>query len=361
LPCGLTSVSHRNPADLASPVVLGSLHLKNRLVAAPMAGVSDRTFRQLARESGCALAFPEMVSDKALLFGNRKTRDLAAPYPGEAPFALQLLGKGPATLAEAALLVVRQFGACLVDINMGCPVPKVVRNGEGAALLKDPPLCGAIVEQVERVLRPTGVRVTCKIRLGWDEVNAPEVVRVVSEAGAAFVTVHARLRVHSYSTPADWAALAEVASGAPVPVIGNGDVLGPHDAVRMFVTTGVAAVMIGRGCQGNPWIFERTLRLARTGDPGPEPSPVDRIAAALRHLETAAADKGEPRAVLEMKRHGSWYTKGLPGASSMRDRLMRATSVVEMRRLFEDWLRDCGPADGGLSRPGPYSRDHGGS
>jgi tRNA-dihydrouridine synthase B len=322
---------------IASPVILGGLRLANRLVSAPMAGVSDRTFRRLAREAGCALAFPEMVSDKALLFGNEKTTTLAAPYPGENPFVIQLLGRDPGTLARAARLVVERFAPHLVDINMGCPVPKVVRNGEGAALLREPSLCAAIIERV-RAAVPANIPVSCKIRLGLDEPTALEVARGVASAGAAFITVHGRLRTQSYSWPADWAAIGEVASAISVPVVGNGDVLEPPDAGRMLRSTGCQAAMVGRGALGNPWLFARTLRLARTGGPGPAPTPRERVTMALRHLELAGQDKGERLAVLEMRHHGSWYIKGLPGAAVVRSRFMRTATVAALARVLEDYL-----------------------
>lgn len=302
-----------------------------------MAGVTDRAFRRLVCEAGSALAFPEMVSDKALLFGNEKTLRLAEPYPGEGPFVLQFLGRDPDTLARAAALAVDRFGLRLVDINMGCPVPKVTSNGEGSALLRDPALCGSIVERVRRSV-PSAVPVSCKIRLGFEEPRAAEVARIVVAAGAAFITVHGRLRTQSYSTPADWGAIAEVVGAVGAPVVGNGDVLEPADASRMLKTTGCQAVMIGRGALGNPWIFERTLRLARLGDPGPPPRPAARVEMALRHLRLAASDKGERSAVLEMRRHGSWYIKGLPGASAVRSRLMVTTTVAAMARVLEDYL-----------------------
>ncbi len=320
---------------LASPIVLAGLTLENRLVSAPMAGVSDRPFRRLVREAGAALVFPEMVSDKALLMGNRKTRDLAAPYPGEKPFPVQLLGRDPQTLADAALKAVECFGVDLVDINMGCPVPKVVSNGEGAALLKEPTLCGRIIERVRRAVP---VPVTCKMRLGWDRPRGTELARVAADAGAAFITFHARLRTDSYAVPARWTALAEIVQAVSVPIVGNGDVLEPEDALRMLDETGCAAVMVARGCRGNPWIFSRALRLARRGDPGPPPSARERISAALRHLEMLAADKGERRAVLEMRGHGSWYIKGLPGAAAARARLMKARTVEEMRWTLTFYL-----------------------
>ncbi len=320
-----------------SPVDLGGLALPNRLLSAPMAGVSDRTFRLLVRQAGCALAFPEMVSDKALLFGNEKTASIAAPYPGERPYVVQLLGREPETLARAAVKALGCFGLDGVDINMGCPVPKVARNGEGAALLRDPRLCGAIIETVRRAVPPV-VPVSCKIRLGFDEPRALEVARAVADAGAAFITVHGRLRTQSYSTPADWEAIAEVAAAVPVPVVGNGDVLGPADAGRLLQATGCRAAMVGRGALGNPWIFERALRQARTGDPGPAPSAVTRVETALRHLRLAVADKGERPAVLEMRHHGSWYIKGLPGASAVRSRLMKAQTEAAMAAVFEEYL-----------------------
>ncbi len=330
----------RSPAPsaalVATPVDLGGLRLENRLLCAPMAGVSDRAFRLLVREAGCALAFPEMVSDKALLWGNERTAEMAAPYPGEKPFALQLLGRDPDTLARAAALACDRWPLSLVDVNMGCPVPKVAKNGEGAALLRAPDLCAAIVERVVRVVG-SRVPVSCKIRLGFDQPRAVEVARKVAAAGAAFVTVHGRLRTQSYSTPADWPAIGEVVAAVNVPIVGNGDVLAPEDAARMMAQTGCQAVMIGRGALGNPWIFTRALRLARTGDPGPHPTAVERVETALRHLRTAQADKGERHAVLEMRHHGCWYIKGLPGASAVRAKLMKASTVADMAGVFESY------------------------
>ncbi len=327
---------------------LGGLRLENRLLCAPMAGVTDRTFRRLVRQAGAALAIPEMISDKALLFGNEKTRELASPYPGEDPFVLQFLGRDPATLARAAALAVERFGAGGVDINMGCPVPKVARNGEGAALLKDPALCGAIIAAVRRAV-PAGVTVSCKIRLGFDEPRALEVARAVTDAGADFIAVHGRLRTQSYSTPADWEAIARVAEAVPIPVIGNGDVLRPEDPARLLAGTGCAAAMIGRGALGNPWVFARALSLAHAGDAGPAPAAVERVEMALRHLSLAAADKGERYAVLEMRHHGSWYIKGLPGASVARARLMKAATVPAVTGVLEAYLDEL--RRGGASAP----------
>ncbi len=327
---------------LADPVALGGLQLPNRLILAPMAGVTDRTFRWLAKRAGCGLAFSEMISDNALLWANAKTWVLAAPYPGEDPYAVQLLGKDPDTLARAAVLVVEEWGAALVDINMGCPVPKVVKNGEGAALLRDPSLCGRIIERVHKAVAGRA-RVSCKIRLGFDSPTSLDVARAVASAGASFVSVHGRLRTETYSTPADWegiAGVAETLSRGPerVPVVGNGDVLEPGDAVSMLARTGVHAVMVGRGALGNPWIFSRALSLARTGDPGPPPSAAERVRAAIEHLDALVRDKGERGAVLEMRRHGSWYIRGLPRAAGVRSRLMRVSKASEMASILEDYL-----------------------
>ena len=350
--------SRRAAATPDSPVCLGGLRLDNRLVCAPMAGVTDRTFRRLVRQAGCALAYPEMVSDKALLFGNEKTLEMVRPYPGEEPFVVQLLGRDPETMARAARLAHERFGAQAVDINMGCPAPKVVRNGEGAALLRDPGLCGRIVEAVRRELPPE-VPVSAKTRLGFDRPCAEEVARVLVEAGCAFLTVHGRLRTQSYADRADWEGIARVVLSVSVPVVGNGDVLEPDDAGRLLEETGCAAVMVGRGALGNPWLFSRTLRASRTGDPGPRPSASERIAMALRHLRLAAADKGERLAVLEMRHHGAWYLKGLPGASVVRARLMRAGTVEAFAQVLEGYLEDLvrpgsgqdRPTDGGEGRP----------
>lgn len=322
---------------LVAPIDLGGLALPNPLLCAPMAGVSDRTFRLLVHEAGCALAFPEMVSDKALLFGNPRTAALARPYPGERPHVVQFLGRDPATLAKTAALALELFRPDGIDINMGCPVPKVARNGEGAALLKDPRLCGTIIEAVRRAVGP-GLPVSCKIRLGFDENRALEVARAVTDAGAAFLTVHGRLRTQAYAAPADWDAISEVAASVSVPVVGNGDLLEPADAVRHLETSGCRAVMVGRGALGNPWLFERTLRLAVTGHAGSKPTPEARVEMALRHLRLAAQDKGERQSVLEMRHHGSWYIKGLPGASAVRARLMKVTTAPDMAAVFESYL-----------------------
>jgi len=314
-----------------------------------MAGVSDRTFRRLVREAGCALAFPEMVSDKALLFGNERTLRLARPYPGEKPFVVQLLGRDPETLARAARLSYELFQPDGVDINMGCPVPKVVKNGEGAALLKEPSRCAAIVERVRRVL-PLSVVVSCKCRLGFTEPTVTEVGRAVADAGAAFITVHGRLRTQSYSSPADWAAVAEVAHALPIPVVGNGDLLNPEVAVRRLDESGCRAVMVGRGALGNPWLFKRALSLALTGEAGPLPGARQRLETALRHLALAAEDKAEREVVLEMRRHGSWYIKGLPGAAAVRAQLMKTATVDEVAGVFRRYLEDL--ERGGLGEPG---------
>lgn len=317
---------------------IGDVSLGNRTVLAPMAGVTDRAFRQLVQEAGCGLLCAEMISDKALVHNNARTGAMLELDPAQHPISVQLVGSEPETMARAARII-QARGADIIDINMGCPAPKVVRNGEGAALMRNPVRAARIVDAVVRaVSRP----VTVKIRKGWneDEVNAVQVAGLAVAAGAAAVAVHARTRNQFYSGHADWAIIRAVRDAVDVPVIGNGDVWTPEDARRMLDETGCDAVMIGRGALGNPWLFSRIVHYLATGSLLPEPGPAERVAMAIRHLGLLVRFKGEYTGVREMRKHGSWYLRGLPGAARARVRLNAAQSEREMEGILLEVLEE---------------------
>ncbi len=327
--------------DLCEPLRIGSVTIPNPVLCAPMAGVSDLPFRRLAREQGCGLVYTEMLSDKALLFGNRRTERMVTITPPEHPIAVQLLGSEPGPMAEAARLVV-EAGADVIDVNLGCPAPKVVRNGEGSALAREPRAAAAVVGAVVRAVdRP----VTAKIRKGWsdEEVNAVELARRLEDAGVAAIAIHGRVRTQFYSGRADWEIIAKVRSAVGVPVIGNGDVVDGPSARSMMVLTGCQAVMVGRAALGNPWIFGEILSYLRTGETGSAPTAAQRVAMARRHLRDLVAYKGEVLGVLEMRKHAAWYLHDLRGAARARTHLMRAATPREMDGILQAYLREYDP------------------
>ncbi|SMB99981.1 tRNA-U20-dihydrouridine synthase [Thermanaeromonas toyohensis ToBE] len=320
---------------------LGNLSLSPPVLAAPMAGFTDKVFRKLLREAGAALTYTEMISAQGLYYQNKATWALLDLKGEEGRVAVQLFGREPEILAWAAKEAVRA-GAALIDINMGCPVPKVVRNGEGAALMRDPLRAQAIVTAVAEAISP--VPVTVKMRKGWDgtEVNAVEVAQKVAEAGARAVTIHGRTRDQFYSGVADWGIIKQVKEAIDIPVIGNGDIFTPEDALRMLEFTGCDGVMIGRGALGNPWIFGR-IRVLLSGQPlPPPPTPGERLDMALRHLRSAIEARGEERGVKEMRKHLSYYLKGLPHAARIREAINREASFLGLVQILEEYKRYLG-------------------
>lgn len=315
---------------------IGQVRISGPLVLAPMAGVCDAPFRRICKEMGCGLVYTEMISAMALMYGNRHTQEMLRICDAERPAAVQLFGSDPKTMARAAVMA-QQLGADIVDINMGCPAPKIVRSGEGAALMCRPGLAWDIVRAVRGVCN---VPVTVKIRKGWDEgaANAVEFAAGCVAAGADAVAVHGRTRAQGYSGAADWSVIARVAQAVPVPVLGNGDVDSPERAARMLDETGCAAVMVGRGALGNPWIFKRALHYLSTGQLLPEPRPEERISMALRHLKDVADLKGEKTAASQMRKHLAWYTRGLPGAARMRDAIMAAPGLSDLQDMLSEYL-----------------------
>lgn len=295
---------------------IGSVTLDNNVILAPMAGVTDQAFRLLCREQGAGLVCMEMVSAKAIYYNNKNTEELLTVHPGELPASLQLFGSDPEILSQmAARIEARPF--TILDFNMGCPVPKVVNNGEGSALMKDPKLVEEILTALVKAVRKP---VTVKIRKGFDEnsVNAVEIARIAEGCGVAAVAVHGRTRTQYYSGRADWDVIRQVKQAVKIPVIGNGDVTGPETAAAMLAETGCDGVMIGRAAQGNPWIFRETVQYLKDGTKLPRPDNQEKKELVLRHAALLREVKGEYTAVREMRKHLAWYTAGMPHSARFR-------------------------------------------
>ncbi len=317
---------------MAKQLKIGNVLLENIYILGPMAGVTDLPFRLLCKEQGAGLLCMEMVSAKAILYNNKNTESLLEIHPEETPVSLQLFGSDPKIVSEMAKRIEeRPFS--ILDINMGCPVPKVVRNGEGSALMKDPKLVYELVREVVRAIRKP---VTVKIRKGFDEehVNAVEIARIAEEAGAAAIAVHGRTREQYYSGRADWEIIRQVKEAVQIPVIGNGDVTSGERAAALREQTGCDGVMIARGAQGNPWIFSELLAYEETGAFPPRPD-IDEIRSTmLRHARLQIEYKGNYLGIREMRKHVAWYTKGLRGAARLREQINRVESYEELEKIL---------------------------
>ena len=315
------------------PLVIGGVTLKNNLILAPMAGVTDLPFRLLCSEQGAGLCGMEMVSAKAIMYGNKNTEGLLAVHPQEGPVSLQLFGSDPKIVSEMARRMEERPFAVL-DLNMGCPVPKIVNSGEGSALMREPELAGKIIAATVKAIKKP---VTVKIRKGFDEahVNAVEIAKIAEDAGAAAVAVHGRTREQFYSGEADWEIIARVKEAVKIPVIGNGDVTDGESAKRLLVQTGCDGVMIGRAARGNPWLFGQIAAWLEDGRVLPAPPMEEKKKMILRHAALQLEIKGEYTGVREMRKHLSWYTAGLPGSARLRGSVNQAESFEEIRRLVE--------------------------
>ena len=315
---------------------IGSVMLDNNIFLAPMAGVTDISFRILCKRQGCGLTYTEMVSAKGLHYKSDNTAVLLEIAPAEKPAAVQVFGSDPELVAKAARHA-EAGGAAIVDINMGCPTPKIVKNGDGSALMKKP---GLVREIVRATVKAVEVPVTVKIRKGWDEdsVNAVEIAVAAASEGAAAVAVHGRTREQFYSGTADWGIIKQVKNAVGIPVIGNGDITKPEDARRMLEETGCDAIMIGRGAQGNPWIFRRTLEYLRTGALLPEPDYSQRVEAIITHMDMVTTLKGEGIGVKEMRKHAAWYLKGIPGSARIKSEIFKMSTCAEVKALLYEYL-----------------------
>ncbi len=317
-------------------LTIGNVTLDNPYILAPMAGVTDLPFRLLCREQGAGLLCMEMVSAKAIQYNNKNTKALLAIHPDEPPVSLQLFGSDPDIISEIAKRI-EELPFSILDINMGCPVPKIVKNGEGSALMKNPKLVHEIVSKTVKAIQKP---VTVKIRKGFDDscINAVEIAKIIEDAGAKAVAVHARTREQYYSGKADWDIIRQVKEAVTIPVIGNGDVTSGESAIALQEQTGCDGVMIGRGAQGNPWIFSELLEYERTGRMPARPTNEEIKKMIARHAKLQIEYKGEYLGIREMRKHVSWYTTGLPNSAKLRGEINAVESFDELEELLEEKL-----------------------
>lgn len=313
---------------------IGNVTLENNLILAPMAGVSDLPFRLLCREQGAGLVCMEMVSAKAILYKNRNTEELLTIDPKEHPVSLQLFGSDPDIISEIAKQIEeRPFD--ILDLNMGCPVPKVVNNGDGSALMKNPRLAGEIIEKTARAIKKP---LTVKIRKGFDDahVNAVELAHIAQESGAAAVAVHGRTREQYYAGHADWDIIRQVKEAVSIPVIGNGDIRTPEDVAAMAEKTGCDGYMIARGAEGNPWIFRQILHYFDTGEHLARPDFSEVTEMLLRHAKMQIDCKGDYTGIREIRKHAAWYTAGYRNSSKLRGRINEVENYEQLEALFRE-------------------------
>lgn len=314
---------------------IGNITIENNTALAPMAGVTDLAFRQLCREMGCGLLYTEMVSAKAILYKNKNTSPLLETTSSEHPIAVQIFGSDADIMADMAAKLAEERSFDIIDINMGCPVPKIVNNHEGSALMKNPKLVEQILgKMVKKVNKP----VTIKIRKGFDaqSVNATEIARIAEACGVSGLAVHGRTREEYYSGTADYGIIAEVKRAVSIPVIGNGDIRSAADAKRMYEITGCDGIMIGRAARGNPWIFKEIASYFGQGIIPERPDIEEIKAMILRHAELMVQYKGEYTGIREMRKHVAWYTTGMPHSAAVRNQVNRIESLTELKEMLEN-------------------------
>ncbi|AVD36749.1 tRNA dihydrouridine synthase DusB [Clostridioides difficile] len=317
---------------------IGNLELKNKVFLSPMAGVTDLPFRLICKEQGCGLLYTEMINGKALCYDDENTKKMLKIEDEEHPVAVQIFGSEPEFMGRAAEIM-NDYSNEILDINMGCPAPKVVKNGDGSALMKNPKLAE---EVLRAVVKNSKKPVTLKIRKGWDDnsVNAVEIAKIAEDCGISALAIHGRTREQFYTGKADWDIIAEIKKNLSIPVIGNGDVFTIEDSINMLDKTGCDAIMIGRGAQGNPWIFKRINHYMNTGEILPEPTLNEKISTAIKHLKLAVEEHGEYVAVREMRKHIAWYLKGLRNSAKLRDEINKIEDYQEVVSKLEYYMED---------------------
>ena len=317
---------------------IGNVEIKNKIVLAPMAGICNSAYRTIIKEMGCGLIEAEMVSDKAISFGNEKTIDMLYMTDFERPISQQIFGSDTISFVTSAKYIYEHMKPDIIDINMGCPVPKVaVRAQAGSALLKNPE---KIYEIVSNVVKSVPIPVTVKIRSGWDfnSINAVEVAKIIESAGASAITVHPRTRSQGYTGFADWDIIKQVKDAVNIPVIGNGDIYSCYDAKRMMDETGCDAVMIGRGVLGNPWLIKECIEYLETGKEPVAVTLEEKVSMIRKHLKYLLKIKSEKVALLEMRSHASWYLKGIPNGGKIRSKINQITNIKDFNQLLDDFV-----------------------
>ena len=311
---------------------IGNVALSSNVIMAPMAGVTDTAYRVLLKEQGAGLTCTEMVSAKGIFYKNKNNKMILQTAPDEHPVAVQLFGSDPVIMASMAERIAEDFD--IIDVNMGCPVPKIVNNGEGSALMKTPELAGRILSTMVRVLSKP---VTVKFRKGFDDrhINAVEFAKMAEQAGVSAITIHGRTRSQMYAGNADWDIIRAVKEAVSIPVFGNGDIFTPEDAKRMMDETGVDGVAIARGAKGNPWLIRRTIHYLETGELLPEPELSEKKEMMIRHAELMVEYKGERIAIQEMRKHLAWYTAGIPGSAKLRSEMNSLNTLEELKAFVE--------------------------